>query len=66
METFLDFFRLGFEPFVLLLGLAGAGAGAALFLLIRNSGRRSLAWQLPSPVQEVEQDLLQHTVLTGW
>ena len=64
-ETFLNLFRLGFEPFVLLLGLAGVGAAAALFLIIRNSGRRSLGWQLASPAQEVEQEQLQHRVLAG-
>ena len=40
-DTFLSFFDIGFEPFVLLLGLAGIGAAAVLFSAITNAGKRS-------------------------
>ena len=41
-DTFLSFFDIGFEPFILLLGLAGIGAAAVLFSAITNAGRRSI------------------------
>ena len=40
-DTILSFFEIGFEPFILLLGLAGLAAGAALFIAITAAGRRS-------------------------
>ena len=38
----MSFLDIGFEPFILLLGLAGIGAAAVLFSAITNAGRRSI------------------------
>ena len=70
-DTFLNFFRIGFEPLILLLGLAGAVAAGALFLVIRNSGRRSLGWAGLThsqnwPGQELQElQEVQERVVTG-
>ena len=45
-DTLLSFFDIGFEPFILLLGLAGIGAAAVLFSAITNAGKRSLKTNL--------------------
>ena len=71
-DTFLSFFDIGFEPFILLLGLAGIGAAAVLLSAITNAGRRNIRrrilngrnWleQLSEQQQEYLEDIHENVV----
>ena len=67
-DTFLNFFRIGFEPFILLLGLAGAVGVGTLFFLIQNRGKRSMSWSGAALIQTLaDQELenLERRVVKG-
>ena len=45
-DTLLNFFSVGFEPLILLLGLASLATTAVLFVAITNAGKRSFGARL--------------------